>query len=192
MSTKEILNVIEKDAAFYQDIGGVTLSGGEPFAQKEATVALLKACKEKGFHTTVETCGYIDTDTLLEATAFVDLFLWDVKDTDEKRHKKYTGVSTKKILDNLMLADSNGAKIRLRCILIKGINTNQEHYRSIAKIASSLSGCEGVEIIPYHAYAGTKAVFLGGVDNGRRDWIPEDNQLEQARLILKDHGVYVF
>ena len=188
----EILSVIEKDRAFYGNIGGVTLSGGEPFAQKESTVALLKACKEKGVHTVVETCGYADTDVLRAAIPFVDLFLWDIKDTDDERHKKYTGASTQKILDNLLLADAMGANTRLRCILINGINTNEAHYHKIAKIASSLSHCKGVEWIPYHAYGGTKATFLGGEDSGRKEWIPTPEQMEKAKASLKFSGVNSF
>ncbi len=191
-TVKEILSVVEKDRAFYGDFGGVTLSGGEPFAQKERIVALLKACKEKGFHTVIETCGYADADVLCAAIPFVDLFLWDIKDTDDERHKKYTGGSNKKILENLAMADATGARIRLRCILINGINTEEGHYRGIAEIASSLSSCEGVELLPYHAYGGTKTVFLGGEENGRKDWIPKAEQLEQAKLILKDRGINVF
>ena len=134
----------------------------------------------------------MDSDTLLAAIPFVDLFLWDLKDTDDARHLAYTGVSNQKILENLALADANGARIRLRCILVNGINMTEEHYKRIAEIASSLSDCEGVELLPYHAYAGTKAVFLGGKDNGRKDWIPKPEQIDDAKRILRDYGVTVF
>ena len=62
MSIEAILSVAEKDKAFYGEYGGITLSGGEPFAQGKRAVALLKACKEKGLHTAVETCGYADAE----------------------------------------------------------------------------------------------------------------------------------
>lgn len=192
VSIDTVLSVVEKDRAFYGENGGVTLSGGEPFSQGKAAVALLKACKEKGLNTVVETCGYADTDTLRMAIPLVDLFLWDIKDTDDDRHKKYIGASNKKILDNLEIADRNGAKMRLRCILVNGINTDENHYRSIAQIALSLSNCEGVELLPYHAYAGTKAVFLGDEDNGRKEWIPASEEIERAKSILKKQGIYVF
>ena len=73
-----------------------------------------------------------------------------------------------------------------------GINMTEEHYKRIAEIASSLSDCEGVELLPYHAYAGTKAVFLGEKDNGRKDWIPKPEQIDDAKRILRDYGVTVF
>ncbi len=192
MSVDEILSVAERDKDFYGLNGGITLSGGEPFAQNAATVALLKACKEKGLHVVVETCGCVDTNVLLEAVPFVDLFLWDVKDTDDERHKKYTGMSNRAILDNLAAVDASGAKTRLRCILINGVNTREEHYRGVAEIAASLAHCEGVEFLPYHTYGGAKKVFLGGEDNGKNEWIPTDEQLERAKSVLKENNVGCF
>lgn len=192
MTIESILSIATKDTAFYGKNGGITLSGGEPFTQGKTTVALLKACKEKGLNTAVETCGYADTDILRMAIPFVDLFLWDIKDTNAIRHKQYTGIVNDNILDNLAMADANGAKIRLRCILVNGINTEENHYRSVAEITHSLSNCEGVELLPYHAYAGTKSVFLGDKDNGRKEWIPASKEIERAKSILKEQGVYVF
>lgn len=192
MSVDEVLSVVEKDKAFYGLDGGITLSGGEPFAQSDASIELLKACKKAGLHTVAETCGYAEKNALCKAAAFVDLFLWDIKDTDGARHKKYTGADNKIILDNLAAVDAIGAKTRLRCILVNGVNTCEEHYRGVAKIAASLSHCEGVEFLPYHAYGGTKKVFLGGEDNGLSEWIPSDEQLAYAKSILRESNVRCF
>ena len=189
---KEILSVAEKDRAFYGELGGVTLSGGEPFVQGEAAIELLKACKEKGFSTAVETCGYADSDVILAALPYIDLFLWDIKDTDRARHKRYTGVDNDRILKNLLLANEMNAKIRLRCILVNGVNTDEDHYSAIAELTSKINNLDGAEWIPYHAYGGTKSVFLGGEDSGRKEWIPVTEELETARAVLKKRGIYVY
>lgn len=188
----DILSVAEKDRAFYGENGGITLSGGEPFEQGEAVIDLLKACKERGLSTAVETCGYTDRDILLAAVPYVDLFLWDIKDTDSARHKQYTGMSNERILKNLSLVNGMNGKIRFRCILVRGVNTDGLHYSAIAELAKKIGNFDGAELIPYHAYGGTKSVFLGGDDNGRKDWIPETEEIERARSILKSHGVYVY
>ena len=191
MTISEILQAAEKDRMFYGNEGGITLSGGEPFLQKDATVALLKACKEHGLSTAVETCGYTDSQTLKNALPYIDTLLWDLKDTDNERHLQYTGVSNKVILENLKIAAEHDAKIRLRCILVNKVNTNKAHYQEIARIALGISSLLGVEFIPYHAYAGSKAVFIGREDNGNPNWIPTEAQLTEAGLILQAHGISV-
>lgn len=191
MTVSEILSVIEKDRAFYGTAGGVTLSGGEPFMQGKAAIELLKACKTRDLSTAVETCGYADTEFLLDAVPYTDLFLWDLKDTYDKRHKQYTGVSNSLILSNLRAVNERGAKIRLRCIMVNGVNTCTEHYNAAADIAKEIKNLDGVELIPYHAYGGTKSTFIGKSDNGNKAWIPDSEQLLQAKEILTERGIKV-
>lgn len=191
-SIQELIKQIKKDVAFYGDCGGVTLSGGEPFSQGKSIIELLKACKDCGINTAVETCGYANPDLIKLGIKYVDTFLYDLKDTDEIRHQEYTGASNKLILENLFLADRLGAKIRLRCILINGVNTEVEHYNRIGKLAQQLKNCKGVEFIPYHAYAGTKASFIGKEDNGNKAWIPSHQQIEEAKAVVKSYNVKVF
>ena len=81
--------------------GGMTLSGGEPLAQYDFSLKLLKKAKENGIHTAVETCGYAEKSKILEIAKYVDLFLFDCKETDPDLHKEYTGVDNKIILENL-------------------------------------------------------------------------------------------
>ncbi|NLW10294.1 MAG: glycyl-radical enzyme activating protein [Firmicutes bacterium] len=58
---EDILRIVRRDIPFYQiSQGGVTLSGGEPFFQAEASLKLLQACKEEGIHTAVETAGNVE------------------------------------------------------------------------------------------------------------------------------------
>lgn len=187
----EALAIVGKDCDFYGKTGGVTVSGGEPFFRPHGVISFLKACKNRGIHTAAETCGCFSADILPDIVPITDLFLWDIKLTDPAAHKRFTGVSNETILRNLRSADQLGALTRLRCILINGINTDTVHYDAIADIARSLKHCEGVEFIPYHAYAGSKAVLIGREDNGVAEWIPSDETTEHARRCLSEKGICV-
>ena len=117
--------------------------------------------------------------------------MWDVKDTDSKRHQRYTGVGNEKILSNLALVDSLGGVTRLRCILVNGVNTDEAHYQALAELAKGLKHCQGVEFIPYHAYGGSKSTFLGLDDTGRVDWIPSQETVDAAKETLRRQNVNV-
>lgn len=156
----EVMEEVEKDIIFYDESGGgVTFSGGEPLAQPEFLYALLSACKEKGIHTAVDTSGYADTNELLRLMEKTDLFLYDIKLMNEKRHKRYTGVDNELILKNLEVLSSAGSRIFIRIPLIPGINDDRDEIRAIAEFVSRLRGVEEIDILPYHK---------GGVEKGRR------------------------
>lgn len=191
-TVRELFEMIGKDRAFYAENGGVTISGGEPFMQAEETISLLRLCRENGIHTAVETCGYFSSDTLPRAVPAVDLFLWDIKDTSAERHRVYTGVSNEKIIDNLRMADDLGAKTRIRCIMVNGVNMEEAHFDGLAKIISRLHHCTGVELIPYHSFGGAKSAALGRACGGKDDWIPTKEQMMDAKNCLRQRGVPVF
>lgn len=55
----EVFQEVAGDAIFYKGSGGgVTLSGGEPLAQPQFSISLLKLCKQQEIHTALVTCGY--------------------------------------------------------------------------------------------------------------------------------------
>lgn len=191
-TTESLLEDILRDRAFYGKEGGVTLSGGEPMLHPEGVLALLEACHREGITTCVETCGEFSSRWLFELCRVTDLLLWDVKDTCSSRHKAYTGVENTRILANLREADRLGGRSRLRCILVQGVNTEEGHYESLAELYRELTHCEGVELIPYHAYGGSKMLPLGRADNGCRAWIPSEETLEGARRSLRARGVRVW
>ena len=191
MTIEEIISVVEKDRAFYGEKGGITLSGGEPLMQGEGALALLKACKERGISTAVETSGYAEKEVLSAVVPYVDTFLWDIKDTDTVRHKAYTGVGNEVILRNLQTVSESGTKIRLRCILVNGVNTDGRHYNALSNIAAGIKNLDGVEFIPYHAYGGSKAESIGEIDNGKKEWIPTERQIKTAKEIFEGRGIKV-
>jgi pyruvate formate lyase activating enzyme len=162
MCVDDVMAEVLKDRSFYINSGGgITLSGGEPFMQHAFALELLKAAKEEGLNTAIETCGYVDPDILLTFLPYVDLFLWDVKETDDERHKRFTGVSNKLILSNLELLNSNGARVVLRCPIVEGYNLSDEHLRAIGELAERLDCVIRVDVEPYHPLGKSKSEALG-------------------------------
>ena len=164
MTAAEVFEEIKKDDVFYESSGGgVTLSGGEPMFQPKFTEEILRRCKEAGMHTCIETSGLSNPDALIDVAKYTDLFLFDIKETDAARHKKYTGIDNNAILENLYMFDKTGAKIILRCPIIPEINDREEHFAGIARIANSLNNIQKIEIEPYHSLGLAKAQAVGKI-----------------------------
>lgn len=190
MTVDEIVAEVMRDKPFYDDGGGVTLSGGEPLIHKEA-LEVLRKCKEGGITTAVETCGAFSSDIIGELVPLCDTFLYDYKITDPELHKKMTGVTNEKILKNLKAVDEMGGKIILRCIIVNGVNTDDGHLNGIISTAKSLKNLRRIELLPYHAYGGSKAEQIGLTDNGNKDWIPSADTLEYFKTKIEEHNLSV-
>jgi len=152
---EELMEIIEKERVHIDHSGGgVTFSGGEPLMHPEFLLKMLKACGDKNLHRTIDTCGFTDTKTLLDVASETELFLFDLKIMDEAKHKKWTGVSNKRILKNLQILAESGANINIRIPYIKNVNTDTEEIRKMAEFISSLPGKKPmVNILPYHNIA---------------------------------------
>ncbi len=185
MSREEIVEIVLRDKAFYGKEGGITLSGGEPMLHPEAAIALLRLAKERGLHTAIETCGFFPRAYVEPLAAVTDCFLWDVKDTDDERHQKNTGVSNVPILENLRYADTFGVPIVLRCILLKGINLNDRHLQKVGELYASLKNAVGVELLPCHAFGNSKGEALGMEPTVLDPYIPDEDEIEAARVKMR-------
>jgi len=152
-SVKEITDILEKDRIFFrQSNGGVTFSGGEPMMQHGFLAEALQVCRDNGFQTAVDTSGYAPAEHFLEVIPHIDLFLFDIKHLDEKKHLEYTGVSNTLILSNLRLILDSGKKVMLRIPVIPGLNDYPEHLSALRDFISSVK-CDNllkINLLPFH------------------------------------------
>jgi len=158
-STGEILEILEKERVFLNESkGGVTFSGGEPLLQHDFLLEALMACKEKGFHTAVDTSGYSSHENLKSIIPFTDLFLFDIKHLDEARHLEVTGVSNKLILDNLRLLLESGKDMMIRIPVIPGINDDPDHVERLRDLILSIKtgSLKKINLLPFHKIGSSK------------------------------------
>lgn len=169
MTVEEVLREIRKDLSYYRESGGgVTLSGGECLLQPLFTAALLRACREEGIHTAIETALFVPWNHLEAVLPYVDLIFADLKLADSGKHRQYTGQGNERILENLQKlaawigagqtmetertgAERTGAErtgvmakgvkvpqLIIRTPLIPGVNDNAEEMEALGRIIKTL------------------------------------------------------
>ena len=154
----EIIKIAMRDKVYYETSGGgITISGGEPLAQPEFTLEILKKAKDKNLHTTIETSGHAPAETLAQMMPFTDLFLYDYK-AEGRLHKELTGVENTLIVRNLKFLCEHGANIILRCPVVFGLNENPDVLDALVKMFPQI---KSVELLPYHSLGVKKARSIG-------------------------------
>ncbi|MGD0496373.1 MAG: glycyl-radical enzyme activating protein [Candidatus Bathyarchaeia archaeon] len=191
VTLKEVLREIDKDSIFYDESeGGVTFSGGEPLLQLDFLSALLKECKDWNIRTAVNTCGYASHDAIAKISDKVDLFLYDIKTMDEKKHIKYTGVSNKPILENLKRLAENGSNIQVRFPIIPGINDDKDNVTETAEFVASCR-IKNISLLPYHRAGIEKYKGLSRVYKVKKIKTPSDQDLNLIEEELEAFGLKV-
>lgn len=162
-TVEEIIDILSRDRIFMEESGGgVTFSGGEPTMQPVFLISLLEACQKEGLHTAVDTNGLASKEVMQKIMPLTDLFLFDVKHLDPKKHKAGTGTSNELILDNLKFLLKNNSKLRIRIPVIPGFNFNAGDMRAILVLIDSLPGTvKQVDLLPYHTIARNKYKRFG-------------------------------
>ncbi len=154
MSVARVMEEIAKDETFYDESGGgVTFSGGEPLAQAEFLLALLRACGHSEIHRAVDTSGLADPELLGRVAEHTDLFLYDLKIMDGGEHRRHTGVENGLILRNLQMLSKLGARLRIRIPLIPGINMDGCNLDEVGGFIAALPSSCPVDLLPYHDWA---------------------------------------
>lgn len=191
VTVEEILSRIRRETVMMDHSeGGVTISGGEPMMQSGFLIELLDALGREGMHRAVDTSGFSKTENLLEVAKRTDLFLYDLKMMDPEKHKKFTGVSNEKILENLNVLAASRAKINIRIPLMRGINADEENIRQSAGFVAALPGEKKlVSLLPYHNIAIHKYGKLGQeYDSGEMEE-PSPADIEMAIRIFSEYGL---
>ena len=138
-----------------RQFGGFTFSGGEPLAQSDFLIEIRDLLPQ--YHFCIETSGYADGDIFSSVLNKVDYVIMDLKIADNVLHRKYTGVSNEKIIENMETLRQSGKPCLIRTPLIPGITDTVENIAAIKKIVGNLQH----EFLEYNPIGAAKYKMLG-------------------------------
>ncbi|MFV0437846.1 MAG: glycyl-radical enzyme activating protein, partial [Desulfopila sp.] len=189
----ELVEIALRERVFIeQSGGGVTISGGEPLRQHLFLRDLLDALGERGLHRAVDTSGFAKTEILLDVARRCELFLYDLKLMDGRRHRQWTGVDNELILANLTTLAESGATINIRIPLIKGVNDDDANLGHSARFIAALPGeRKQVNVLPYHNIATGKYRRLGVGYDASQMQEPDDDDLARVKALFAAEGLEV-
>lgn len=192
VTVREVMEEIERDTVFYdQSGGGVTFSGGEPLSQPEFLLALMRECKERDVSVAVDTAGEAPLDIVQEVAELADLFLYDLKLVDAKRHAEFTGSSNETILENLEWLARNGPPVVVRLPLFAGINDDEDNISALGEFVAGLNNGIAVDLLPYHRAGIDKYNRLGHAYRMANAEPPSEDAIAAVVGALRTYGLKV-
>ena len=186
----EIIDVIERDRVYYRRSGGgLTLSGGECLTQPDFAVALLKAAKERGINTAIESTGFADFSVISRYLPYLDLYLMDIKHMNSAKQKEFTSQPNEKILENARKITNAGTKLIVRTPVIPTFNDTKEEIAAIAEFARSLRGVKEMHILPYHRIGMDKYKGLGREYSLTGIELPSKELMNELLEVVESYGL---
>ena len=192
MEPEEVVAEVLKDFDYYRNSGGgLTISGGEPMLQKEFVKAVFARAQAEGIHTALDTAGHVRWEDLLEVLPFVDLVLLDLKAMDLELHRRGTGVSNRKILENAQALSRQNVDLVVRIPVVPGINASEENMREAAAFLKDFSRLLYVELLPYHDLGVDKYASLGKTETQAVFEIPTAETMEKLAECFRAQNIPV-
>ena len=188
----ELLEIIERQEIFFKySNGGVTFSGGEATMQQDVLRELVNRLYDKAINLAIETSGYFEFEDIKDILQKIDLIFIDIKHMDDEKHKLYTGVSNKKILDNIKRFSELKNNVVVRIPLIEGVNGYEENIISTARFVKKYITNPKIELLPYHNFGDEKYEALG-LNKPTRDFKrPSDKKINELMDLIKKEGVKI-
>lgn len=157
---EEIMSEIKKDLVFYEQGGGVTLTGGEIFMQYDFVIELCKLLKHENIHIAVETSGFTSSSKFQNLAEYCDLIYIDLKHYDNKKHMEGTGVPIFPIVKNIEWLAGNDKNFIVRIPVIPGYNDSPSDAEDYAHRLAEMK-VKQVQLLPFHSLGTKKYEFLG-------------------------------
>ena len=190
VTVEEVVQEVEKDRAYYRRSGGgLTLSGGESLCQPEFARDLLRAAKEAGITTAMESMACAKWEVIESILPYLDQYLMDIKHINPEKHKEFTGRSNELMLENARKVAASGmTELSIRVPVIPTFNDTPEEIRDIARFADKLPGVKRIHLLPYHRLGQDKYEGLGR-EYLMKDILPPTNEhMEMLKRVVTENS----
>lgn len=188
---EDVLKQALRYKPYWKGDGGITVSGGEALLQIDFLIEFFKLAKAEGIHTAIDTAGNPFTreepffSKFRELMKVTDLFILDIKQIEDQKHRDLTGFTNANILDLAQYLSEQGKHMWIRHVLVPGITTDEADLRKTDAFIRTLKTVDKVEVLPYHKLGIQEWERLGipyqleGIDP------PTAEQLKLAKDILE-------
>jgi pyruvate formate lyase activating enzyme len=192
MEPSYIMEQYHRNDSFYQNGGGLTVTGGEPLVQIDFLIELFELCRKDGVHTCLDTSGIMfnpDNAELMKKydrlMAVTDLVMLDIKHIDNEHHKDLCKQPNTNILKFPFYLQEKNVDMWIRHVIVPGLTDDDKYLYDLGYFIGQFHNLRALDALPYHDMGKKKYEELG-IDYRLKDTKPLDPKvlLEKKKVIL--------
>jgi pyruvate formate lyase activating enzyme len=175
----EIVGCAERYQPLFGRHGGVTFGGGEPTLQANQLLLAIKALRQKGIHTAIETNA--GTEDVQKFVGLVDLLICDLKCISSDVHLQWMDADNRQVLQNLQSIVKKQSQLIIRIPFVKDMNDGKEEMEKLRMFLYDLARQRKylqVEVLRQHHLGEPKYAALGMEYPMRGAQLPERDEAQ--------------
>ena len=168
MEPSYIIEQYERNSAFYQNGGGLTVTGGEPLMQVDFLIDLFTLAKERNIHTCIDSSGIAFNpsntawiEKLDHLMTLTDLVMLDIKHIDPDKHKELTSQPNQHILEFAAYLNDKNVDMWIRHVVVPGITDDDKYLFDLGYFIGQFNNLKALDVLPYHTMGEAKYKKLG-------------------------------
>jgi pyruvate formate lyase activating enzyme len=175
----EIVSCAQRYRPLFGRYGGVTFGGGEPTLQANQLLFAIKALRQKGIRTAIETNA--GTPDVQKFVGLVDLLICDLKCISNDIHREWMDADNRQVLQNLQSMARKQSQLIIRIPFVKDMNDGKEEMEKLRMFLYDLARQRKylqVEVLRQHHLGEPKYAALGKEYPLRGAQLPERNEAQ--------------
>ncbi|MBT4520993.1 MAG: glycyl-radical enzyme activating protein [Halieaceae bacterium] len=186
----QLMERVITDRAYFDQAGGITLTGGEPTLYPRFVSAFIDLCLEQKIHTNIETSGRFEAVKWLPILQKLNLIYFDLKLFDPDHYKKSIGDGLQQVLDNASLLTKQKLPVEFRLALVPGYTDTRGNLAACIAFLQSL-GKETIHLLEYHNMGEVKIDIIQGQQPRLGLQGYPDEKMDEVRDLFSRAGITV-
>jgi len=186
----QLMERVLVDKSYFDNGGGITLTGGEPTLYPKFVNSFIDLCQEHNIHTNIETAGRFDMGKWQSILEKLDLIYFDLKIFDPTHYKTAIGEGLQQILENAAFLVKRKLPVEFRLALIPGYTDTLENITSTIEFLKSVKQ-KSIHLLEYHNMGEVKIDIIQGDQPmlGLKNYTSE--KIEDVEKLFNDAGIVV-
>lgn len=178
----EVVNKAKRYKPYYKNMGGVTLSGGEPLLHGDFIIELSKKLKEENINIALDTSG-VGNGNYINILENIDIVLLDIKHVTREGYKEITGNDIDESLKFITELNKLNKRVWIRQVIVPGITDNIEYIKLLKQFLKQVKNIEKIEFLPYHKLGDKKYIELQ-INNPYQD--KKEMDIDNCRKLFEE------